>query len=52
MDSLTTDLWVAAGLLAFLAFICFSTLKINQNRKHRVRHRKLMSRVLDWKIGR
>jgi len=49
MGSLATDLWVLAGLLAFLAFLLMSTVVINRNRKARVRRRRFTARLLNWK---
>jgi len=47
MQSLSGDLWVLAGLLAFLAFTVLCTVVINRNRKTRVRHHRFVDRLLN-----
>jgi len=49
MGSVAADLSVLAGLLGLLAFVLFSTLKINRNRKVRVRRRQIADRLLNLK---
>ena len=49
MESVAADLSVLAGLLGFLAFLLFGTLKINRNRKVRLRKRRMTDRLLNWK---
>jgi len=49
MSSLTVDICAAVGTLGLLAFLLLSTLRINHNRKVRVRSRKLASRLLNWR---
>lgn len=47
--TLVGDLSVLLGLLALLAFVLFSTLKINRSRKVRGLTRRIASRLVDWK---
>jgi hypothetical protein len=49
MGSLTADLSVLAGLVGLLAFLLLSTVRINRNRKDRMRKRRLTDRLLHWK---
>ena len=50
MESLAGDLWVLAGLLAFLAFTLLCTAVINRNRKTRktrIRMHRFVDRLLN-----
>ena len=49
MTSLVADLSVLIGLLALFAFVVLSTLRINRNRKGRLRSRRITARLLNWK---
>ena len=49
MISLAVDISAAVSTLALLAFLLFSTLRINNNRKTRGRSRRLTERLLNWK---
>ena len=49
MNSLTADICAVMGMLALLAFLLRSTLRINRNRKVRIRGRKVTARLLSWK---
>lgn len=49
MSSLVTDICGLLGMLALLAFVLLSTLKINNNRKVRIRGRRIAARLLNWK---
>src|SRR5260370_296302 len=51
MSSLAGDLWVLAGLLAFLAFTVLCTVVINPHRKTRVRAHLLVDRLLNRELG-
>ncbi len=46
---LERDLWVLAGLLAFLAFTLLSTYVIHRNRKLRGWRRRFTARLAEWK---
>jgi hypothetical protein len=49
MTSLAADLSVLIGLVALFAFVVLSTLRINRNRKFRIRSRRIAARLLNWK---
>lgn len=49
MGSVIVDLYVVAGLLAFLAFLLLGTAAINMNRKARLRWQKMTARLQSWK---
>lgn len=49
MGSLAGDLSVLAGLVGLLAFLLLSTVRINRNRKDRLRKRRFTDRLLNWK---
>lgn len=49
MTSLVSDLSVLIGLVGLFAFVVLCTLRINRNRKFRMRSRRITARLLNWK---
>jgi len=49
MGSLAGDLSVLTGLIGLLAFLLLSTVRINRNRKDRIRKRRFAERLVNWK---
>jgi hypothetical protein len=48
MDSLTTDFFMLAALLAMLAYLLLSTFGVNRNRRIRGIRRRISDRLLSW----
>jgi hypothetical protein len=48
MDSLTTDFFVLAALLAMLAYLLLGTFGLNRNRRIRGMKRRITDRLLSW----
>jgi len=49
MTSWAAELSVLVGLLALFVFVVLGTLRINRNRKLRMRSRRITARLMNWK---
>jgi len=49
MTSWAANLLVVLGLLGLFGFVVFNTLRINRNRRSRLRSRRITARLLNWK---
>jgi hypothetical protein len=49
MTSWAANLSVVIGLLGLFGFVVFNTLRINRNRRSRLRNRRITARLLNWK---